>query len=228
MDINRLRTGEKIAAIAGIALLIIMFLTWFGISQEDAGEISIESAEDLAEVAAGLSASATELNLNAWESFSFIDIILLVTVVVAVGLAVATAMSRSVSLPVAASALTAGFGILSTLLILFRILDTPYDLGREFGVFLGLIAAAAIAYGGWRAMQEEGTTFAGEADRLSDRSSDTGTGTTTGTGSTTPGAGPSTGSGTTPGPTTTPGSQPPPPPPPPPGGQPPPPGGPTV
>ena len=43
---------------------------------------------------------------------------------------------------------------------------------REFGVFLGLIAAAAIAYGGWRSMQEEGTTFGGEADRLGDQVGD--------------------------------------------------------
>ena len=31
---------------------------------------------------------------------------------------------------------------------------------------VGLIAAAAIAYGGWRAMQEEGTSFSEEADRF--------------------------------------------------------------
>ena len=43
------------------------------------------------------------------------------------------------------------------------------DGAAQFGVFLGLIAAAAIAYGGWRSMQEEGTTFGQQADRLQDR-----------------------------------------------------------
>ena len=31
MDANRMRTGETIAGIAGVALLIIMFLSWFGL-----------------------------------------------------------------------------------------------------------------------------------------------------------------------------------------------------
>jgi hypothetical protein len=74
-----------------------------------------------------------------------------------------------VSLPVAASALTAALGIIATLLILYRIIDTPYDLGRDFWVWVGLIAAAGIAYGGWASMQEEGTTFGGQADRLQER-----------------------------------------------------------
>ena len=53
-------------------------------------------------------------------------------------------------------------------LIVFRLLFTPdldssaididVDLGRKIGVFLGLIAAAGIAYGGWRATQESATT----------------------------------------------------------------------
>ena len=174
MDLSRLRRGELIAGAAGVVLFILMFLNWFGIDEEGVADIDVEDAEELTEIALSqdLSASATSLNLNAWESFGFIDIILLVTVAVAVGLAVATAVSRTVSLPIAASALTAGFGILATLLILYRLLDPPYELDRQFGVFLGLIAAAAIAYGGWLSMREEGTTFAGEADRLQDKAGD--------------------------------------------------------
>jgi hypothetical protein len=85
-----------------------------------------------------------------------------------------SAMGTSVNLPVAASALTAGLGILATLLILYRIIDPPGDAAREFGVFLGLIAAAGIAVGGWLSMQEEGTTFAGEYDRFGGGPSDPG------------------------------------------------------
>jgi hypothetical protein len=70
------------------------------------------------------------------------------------------------SLPVAMSAITAGLGFLSVLTIAYRILDTPFDASRKYGVFLGLIAAAGVAYGGWVAMQEEGTSFGDQADRL--------------------------------------------------------------
>jgi hypothetical protein len=32
------------------------------------------------------------------------------------------------------------------------------DVGRKLWLYIGLLAAAGVAYGGWRAMQEEGTT----------------------------------------------------------------------
>jgi hypothetical protein len=161
MDVAALRRGELIAAVSGIALFIIMFLSWFGgsIEVEGVGEVDLGLAE----------AVGVDTTFNAWQAFDFIDIVLLVTVIVAVGLAVLGAAGSSVNLPVAASALTAGFGILSTLLILYRIIDTPFGAGREYGVYLGLIAAAGVAIGGWMAMQEEGTTFGGEADRFGDR-----------------------------------------------------------
>jgi hypothetical protein len=154
---ENLSTGEKIAGIAGIALLLIMFIfDWFSV---DAGE--------------GLEAGG-----NAWEWFGFIDIVLFVTVVAAIALAATAATASQVNTPVALSAITAGLGILSTLLVLYRIIDPPggdlddfgVDVGRSIGVFLGLIAAAGVAYGGWRAMEEEGTSFGQQADRLGDDS----------------------------------------------------------
>jgi multidrug transporter EmrE-like cation transporter len=102
----------------------------------------------------------------AWESFDFIDIVLLLAVIAGIGLAVLAAAQSSVQLPVAASAITAGLGILGTLLVLYRVIEPPSEASRKVGLFLGLIAVAGIALGGWLAMQEEGTTFGGEADRL--------------------------------------------------------------
>jgi hypothetical protein len=156
-----------IAAVSAIALLLIMFIfKWFGL-----------------DLGAGFSVSA-----NAWQSFGFIDIILFITILVAVGLAAMKANQQSVNLPVAASALTAGLGILSLLLVLFRIISPPdfgaggisvagediADTSRKIGVFLGFIATAGIAYGGYLAMQEEGTSFQGQADRLQNRGDGTG------------------------------------------------------
>ena len=161
MDADRLRPGEAIAGISAVVLFIVMFLPWFGIDAEvPAG------AEDVAEA---IGVTIPDTSFNAWESFDFIDLVLLVTVVVAVGMAIATMAAQTVALPVAASALTAGLGILSTLLVLYRVVDPPEGLGRELWVFIGLIAAAGIAYGGWYAMQEEGASFGAEADRRGDR-----------------------------------------------------------
>jgi hypothetical protein len=161
MDTGRLRTGELVAGVSGLALLIIMFLPWFGV---DFG--GGEALEDL-----GVSVSVPEVSeeFNAWESFDFIDLVLFVTAVVAIGLAAATAMSETVNLPVATSAITAGLGILSTVLVIYRILDPVGEADREYGIFLGLIAAAGVAVGGWMSMQEEGTSLGAQADRLQDR-----------------------------------------------------------
>jgi hypothetical protein len=145
----------------GGRLFIVMFLPWFGVDAEvPAG------AEEAAEA---IGVTIPDTSFNAWESFDFIDLVLLVTIVVAVGMAIATMAAQTTALPVAASGLTAGLGILSTLLVLYRVIDPPEGLGREFWVFIGLIAAGGIAYGGWYAMQEEGTSFGAEADRLGDR-----------------------------------------------------------
>jgi hypothetical protein len=108
--------------------------------------------------------------VNAWEAFDFIDLVLMLAVIAGVGLAVLTVAQSNVQLPVAASAITAGIGIVGTVFVIYRILD-PILVGaeREIGLYLGLIAVIGVAVGGWLAMQEEGTTFGTEANRLSSR-----------------------------------------------------------
>ena len=159
MDAGRIGRGEMIAAISAVVLLIVMFIfTWFSV---DFGSDSL-----------GLGASV-DTGANAWQAFGFIDLVLFVTILVAIGGAVMSANAQSVNTPVAISAVTCGLGILCVLLILFRIIDPPgsgdipdgFDIGinRGIGVFLGLIAAGGIAFGGWKAMEEEGTSFGDQA-----------------------------------------------------------------
>lgn len=149
---ENLRTGEKIAGASGVALLIIMFLSWWGAP----GELG-----DLAEI------SGVDTSANAWELADFLDLVWALTAIAGITLAAMAMTSTQTNLPVALSAITAGLGGLSVLTIIYRLLDTPYDASRKYGVFLGLIAAAGIAYGGWIAMQEEGTSFSDQRDRLS-------------------------------------------------------------
>lgn len=144
--------GEKIAGIAAVVLFFDMFIfDWFGFGG------SVETIVGEVEVGGGA---------NAWQAFGFIDIILLLTIGAAIAVAVMAANASDVNLPVAGSALVAGLGILSVILIIYRIIDTPFGADREIGVFIGLLAAAGIAYGGWTAMQEEGTSFGDQADRF--------------------------------------------------------------
>ncbi len=161
MDVDKLNTGEKIAGVSAVLLFIFMFFDWFGVEiSGEGGTVSFGSA------AGG----------SAWDALEFIPIVLVIAIVVAL-VNVALRLSDSeYEPPVSMNVAVAVLGGLSTLLVLFRIVDPPgfgtfggvsVDATLEFGIFLGLIAAAGIAYGGYRGMREEGTTFSGTADKLS-------------------------------------------------------------
>jgi hypothetical protein len=160
MDFVVLNRGEKIAGIAGALLILIMFIfDWFG----------PKGATDLG-------------GTNAWESYGFTDIVLFLTALAAVALAVLAASDNDVGLPVALSAIVTALGIISVILVVISIISPPdYDIpgvaGTPFaggeietsvkvGVILGLLGAIGVTVGGYLAMQEEGTSFAGEADRF--------------------------------------------------------------
>jgi hypothetical protein len=188
MDADRLSTGEKIAGGSAVLLFIFMFFDWF--------KVDVSSGDGLFSVSAGGSA---------WEAFSTIDVILMITVVVAVAVAVIRLSDALVEPPISLNVIVAILGGISVLLILYRIIDPPgpgdvpgVDVSPAIGAFLGLLAAVGIAYGGYRAMQEEGTTFGDLGDQFSGR------------------GGPGGHGGTGTGPTQQPPSATPPPPPPPP------------
>jgi hypothetical protein len=145
MDFSKLRTGELIAGVCGVLLLIVMFFAWYGIGGS-AGSI--------------LSAADVDTNFNAWQAFDFIDLVLFVTAIVAIGAAVLAASGRSVALPVAASVVVTVLGIIVALLVLYRIINQPGDnaiIDVKFGAYLGFLVCLGIAVGGFLAMADEGT-----------------------------------------------------------------------
>jgi hypothetical protein len=139
MDVNRLRRGEKVAGIAGIALLIVLFLRWYSVGG------AFGTNRDVS------------VGVNAWNSFGFLDFLLFLIALVAIAQAVLTATQGSPALPVAASVITTAAGGLGTLLVLYRIVNPPGpEVNPSYGAFLGLIAVAGVAVGGFLAMREEG------------------------------------------------------------------------
>lgn len=145
MDTSKLGTGDIIAAAAGFVLLIALFLPWYGAEAQFGGVSISESA-------------------NAWQTMSFIDILLFLVAAIAIAVPVARA-TGSLPADVPGPVLVVAVGALGVLLVLFRLVDIPapdlpevadgtFGFGREPGVFVALIAAAGIAYGGWRANME--------------------------------------------------------------------------
>jgi hypothetical protein len=155
MDVDRLSNGEKIAGVSAILLFIFMFFDWFTVSASN-GFVTVT-------VSAGGSA---------WDALDVIPIILLIAIVAAVGVAVVRLSDAVFEPSISMNAVVAILGIVSILLILYRIVDPPdsgvsgIGVDPALGIFLGLIAAAGIAYGGYRAMQEEGASFGEIGDRL--------------------------------------------------------------
>ena len=159
-----------IAGFSGAALIIIMFLSWWSIPGAEQIQQGVQQAQDQLGTPFGVSAGDIPTHLNAWEGSSFNDIVWFVTAVVAIGLGLMAMSQTEANLPVATSAIVTALGALSLVLIVIRIIDPPgsfgFDLGRAYGVWLGLIAIIGITAGGWIAMQEEGTSFGDQADRV--------------------------------------------------------------
>lgn len=193
MDANRLSTGEKIAGASAVLLFIFMFFDWF--------KVEVSGGNGLFDISVGGSA---------WDALDVIPIILMLAIIAAIAVAIIRLTDAVFEPPVSMNAIVAILGGISVLLILYRIISPPdggdvpgVDVNPAIGIFLGLLAAIGIAYGGYRAMQEEGTSFGDLGDQFSNRGG-TGTGAHHSGGSTQPP------SSTTP---------PPPPPPPPSSGQ---------
>jgi hypothetical protein len=163
MDTANVGRGTLIAGVSGALLFIFMFFSWFGVDVESAIPAGIP--EDIANQA--VEESGVDTTANAWQAFDVIDLVLLLAVIASVGFAIIDMSGASVSLPVAGSAVTAGIGAIAFLLVLYRLIDPPGGdgIGREIGVWLGLLATAGIAYGGYEGMQEEGASFGDVAPR---------------------------------------------------------------
>jgi hypothetical protein len=124
-----LRVGELVGAVSGLGLLVVSFLPWY---------------------------SAGDENLTAWQAFGVLDVVLAVAAVMALSVGAVVLIRLSVSYPVAGSSVTAGIGAVAFVWVLYRLIDPPGsgDLGREIGIWLGLLATAGVAWGGYLGMQE--------------------------------------------------------------------------
>lgn len=158
---DRLSTGEKIAGASALLLFIFMFFDWFSV--------------EVSGSAGGFAASVSDSG-SAWDALDNIPIFLMIVIVFTVGVAALRLTDSAFEPAVPLNAVVAVLGAISMLLIFYRIIDPPgpdsvpglsVDIGPTLGIFLGLIAAGGITYGGYRAMQEEGASFGDAADRLS-------------------------------------------------------------
>ncbi len=143
---TRLRRGEWIAGAGAVLLLAFMFLLdWYGVKQT------------LAPTASTLTPSTS---FNAWNGLTHLRWLMLLTIVLALLLVYFQGTRRAPAIPVTLSMFVTVIGGLNLLLLIYRVLINQPGSGDQvstkLGAYLGLLAAAAITYGGFKSMRTEG------------------------------------------------------------------------
>lgn len=127
------RKGEMLAGAGAVALLVSLFVPWYGLGP-------------------------LPLSATGWEAFTILDLLLLATGVLGLAVPVTALLYRTPAIPVGVALVAAGVGILLALLVLYRLLDQPGSndlVDVRGGAWLGLAGVVAIAVGGWVAMADE-------------------------------------------------------------------------
>ena len=139
MRLTRLRGAEQLAAFGGGLLLIAMFMPWFG---------------KVSPFCTPLAGHHCGHNFDAWQVFGFTDWVLFASAIG--GLVVAfTAAGPKSDAAITSACLTVPVAALATLLTLFRVIDPVGKLDPRYGLYVGLVASAAVTFGSWRAVRDD-------------------------------------------------------------------------
>ena len=157
---SRLRAGEWTATFGAAALLVTLFLPWFGVSLPQ--QQTVQERFGGGGVLNLLKTYAIDDWGSGWDALGWLVIVIaLVAVGCAAWLALANATARPVAQLVAASVLTATAGTLAFVVVALRALvfqPGPNDIVvLRYGAWLGLLAALVLALGGWWAIKDDRT-----------------------------------------------------------------------
>lgn len=147
---SRLRGGEWGAAAGAAGLLVTLFLPWFGLDLPPST------------VATPIVTRVGDMTDSGWDTLGWVTIAFaLAAIGCAAWLAIANAAARPVAQAVAASVLTATAGTVAFVVLALRTLvfqpGPNAFIGLRYGAWLGLLAAAVLAVGGWWATKDDRT-----------------------------------------------------------------------
>ncbi len=128
---------RRIAAISAVALLVTMFLPWYGLQSLNPKTKAIYSH-----------------NINAFGDVSFVEAAVFLVAAGVLFLLFARAEGREFNMPGGDGTVVALAGGWAVVLIFYRVFDRPdghgYPVGIQWGFFLAFVAAGSLAYTGWR------------------------------------------------------------------------------
>src|SRR4029077_18158582 len=133
----------------GIILIVSLFLSWYGISVGGA-------------VTGGLDIPGANTTASGWDSLDIGDFVFFVIGLLAILPAALDIFDLELELPVEPGTVLTGLGIVAVLWIILRIIDKPggdtqgiVDISLKFGIFVALIGAALVTFGGFTQRGEE-------------------------------------------------------------------------
>lgn len=94
-------------------------------------------------------------SVDGWNGLQGARWLLLVTILLGLALCFFQARQRAPAIPVTLSLFVALLGGIAVLWLIYRVVIDPPG-GRDLGGWIGLIAACAIAYGGYKSLRLEG------------------------------------------------------------------------
>jgi hypothetical protein len=131
MRLRRVRGGEWLAGLAGVVLIVSLFLHWY---------------------------VAAPAPLTGWQAFAVTDVLLALLALTGPLLLVFQATRESPALPTGTSIVCATCGALAAAIVLVRLVVEPEAdqvTGIAAGAWVGLAAALALLAGGWWSLESE-------------------------------------------------------------------------
>jgi hypothetical protein len=152
---RRLRIGEWITGLAGVALLAVMFLGWYDVDHretfQEPGSAGVRAVTG---------------SVSAWEAFSVFDVMLAICALMAIGVAVMAAMHNTPAVSLAIASLLLTFGTITAIALVVRALFVPElsvdgitvpdeGVSRSIGLWLGLGLSTLVTVGAFASMRDE-------------------------------------------------------------------------
>lgn len=138
----RMSRDQRLAGLAALALLVTMFLPWYGLQNLNRKTGAIYSHD-----------------ISAFGDVSFVEAAIFLVAAGVMAMLVARAEERDFQLPGGDGTIVAIAGGWAGLLIFYRVFSRPsgngYPVGIEWGFFLAFVAAGSLAYAGWRMRHSE-------------------------------------------------------------------------
>lgn len=129
MTLRKVRFGDAIAGLAGLALIGLLFAPWFRPGAAGAGDET------------------------AWGSLTVVLAFMLLTALFGIAILALTAFERTPALPVVTGVLAVPPAIVTLILVIIRVIVPPDDGSVRWGAWAGLACTALVLAGVLRSMR---------------------------------------------------------------------------